>query len=352
MSIHAVRDSAGIPFVFTLPSFCYLLSLFERARACKAERMPTERMVARGTTTARATISDKEPPPFDPYAAEATAVLVAKSALSAAKDELRSVEHRTQALLAPPEEPFKAGAAPPAKGGAKPPPVDEAQEALVTEAQAAVAEAKLRVQACKAEHLAAEGTLRRIRLVQLAEKLEAETKAQKAAFREALRETSDELTEDVPKRAAAIEEERRRGAALRRARTRQDEAEYRDMIDPDLKRDQDALLVGPDAKFVTADFDERQVGNLGKALSHEGCPPHPRTPRAQQRRCPPSPVPSRTGHASPSHPSTPPGGQLRGGGVAVPPLPASAARAGARLQVWPAAHHSAGRDQAARGRSV
>ena len=140
--------------------------------------MPTERMVARGASTARATISE-EPPPFDPYAAEATAVLVAKSALSAAKDELRSVEHRTQALLAPPDEPFKAGAATPAKAGAKAPPVDEAQEALVQEAQAAVAEAKLHVQACKAEHAAAEGTLRRRRLVQLAEKLEVETKAQK-----------------------------------------------------------------------------------------------------------------------------------------------------------------------------
>ena len=31
------------------------------------------------------------------------------------------------------------------------------------------------------------------------------------------------------------------------------------MIDPDLKRDQDALLVGPEAKFVAADFDDRQV---------------------------------------------------------------------------------------------
>ena len=231
-------------------------SLFERAATLNG--MPTERMVARGASTARATISE-EPPPFDPYAAEATAVLVAKSALSAAKDELRSVEHRTQALLAPPDEPFKAGAAPPAKAGAKAPPVDEAQEALVQEAQAAVAEAKLHVQACKAEHAAAEGTLRRRRLVQLAEKLEVETKAQKAAFREVLRETSAELTEDVPKRAAAIQEERRRGTALRRARTRQDEAEYLEMMDPDLKRDQDALLVGPDAKFVTADFDERQV---------------------------------------------------------------------------------------------
>ena len=145
-----------------------------------------------------------EPPEFDPYAAEATAVLVAKSALSAAKDELRSLEHRTQVLLAPPEEPFKPGAAPPAKGGAKPgaaPPVDPAHEAQVAEAQAAVADAKQRVQACKEEHAAAEGVLRRRRLVQLAEKLQEETDAQKAAFREALRGTSAELTEEVRVRA-------------------------------------------------------------------------------------------------------------------------------------------------------
>ena len=146
-----------------------------------------------------------EPPEFDPYAAEAAAVLVAKSALSAAKDELRSLEHRTQVLLAPPEEPFKPGAAPPAKG-AKPgaaPPVDPAHEAQVAEAQAAVADAKQRVQACKEEHAAAEGTLRRRRLVQLAEKLQEETDAQKAAFREALRGTSAELTEEVRVRARA-----------------------------------------------------------------------------------------------------------------------------------------------------
>ena len=201
--------------LFTLlPKVCCLS--FDCACATNAPGMPTERMVARGTTTARATISDNEPPPFDPYAAEATAVLVAKSALSAAKEELRSVEHRTSALLAPPEEePFKAGAAPPAKKPGAPPPVDEAQEALVAEAQAAVAEAKAKVAEAKATHAAAEGTLRRRRLVQLAEKLEADVKAQKEAFREALRDTGAELTADVPKRAAAIEEERRRGASLR-----------------------------------------------------------------------------------------------------------------------------------------
>ena len=53
------------------------------------------------------------------------------------------------------------------------------------------------------------------------------------------------------------------------------------MIDPDLKRDQDALLVGPDAKFVAADFDDRQVGNfltltLTLTLTHDRSPgPHP-----------------------------------------------------------------------------
>ena len=159
-----------------------------------------------------------EPPEFDPYAAEAAAVLVAKSALSAAKDELRSLEHRTQVLLAPPEEPFKPGAAPPAKG-AKPgaaPPVDPAHEAHVAEAQAAVADAKQRMQACKEEHAAAEGTLRRRRLVQLAERIQEETNAQKAAFREALRGTSAELTEEVRVRARA----RARVGARVRARAR------------------------------------------------------------------------------------------------------------------------------------
>ena len=217
---------------------------------------------------ARAASREMDVVPPDPCADEEAAVAEATSALSVAKDDLRLAEKRTEELTVQSEVSLTLVKATDLKGRAASAPkrgaASKANPGLDTEAQAefdaahaegdaaqaAASEAKQRVRACRTELAAAALTLRHRRHVQLAERLDLDAKAQGAAFHLVLRKTGAELTAEEPRRAAAIEAERRHGAAAWRARERQEEAEMRGVIDPDRTHDRDALH----AKFRPADF--------------------------------------------------------------------------------------------------